>query len=110
LAFTLCTRRQDGTFDIHGETTVKSTIMTEAPLKSSTSTAKITDIPATSFTPNQKFRCPHCSNCFNANQATISTGGGKRKANDTTGRSVSKTSTLTSNRNSKKKKKKYEYE
>jgi len=102
LAFTLCTKRLNGSFEVHPETTTISSVMVELPVKPSSTSSKVTvETLMTSSVPNPTVRCPHCSHCFDSSKATVTTGVSKRKS--TKGLS-SKSTPTTINRGGKRKK------
>jgi hypothetical protein len=116
LAFTLCTKRPDGSFEIHPETTITSSVMTEVPAKPSPTTLKsiestmTTLIPAPQVQPpvsNQTVRCPNCDHCFDSRPAIVTTGVKKRKSSKgrgTSNSSLKSTTKSTTNRVGKRKK------
>jgi len=99
LAFTLCTKRSDGSYEIHRTTTTISSVMTEIPAKPSSATVKPaerrvkSETPATPpSVPNQTVRCPNCSHCFDSNETLVTTGVSKRKSSKGRGNTSSKSS------------------
>jgi len=105
IAFTLCTKLPNGSYDIHPETTAISSVITEATTKSSATSATDksgTVVPTTSGS-NKKVRCPHCANCFDLTDANITEGVNKRKSVASTSRTTAKSTT---NNSATKKKKK----
>jgi len=102
IAFTLCTKMSDGTYDIHRETTIISSVITESPIKPS---AISNNKPESSTTnTGKKVSCPNCSHCFDITDGEITEKRNKRKSNVSTSRSRIKSKSRTNNRTNKKKK------
>jgi len=101
IAFTLCTKLSNGTYDIHPETTIISSIITELPVKPS----GISNNKSGASTTNtgKKISCPNCSHCFDITDGDMKEKGTKRKSNNSASCTTSKSST--NDRTNKKKKK-----
>jgi hypothetical protein len=107
LAFTLCTKLRDGTFKIHPETTVISSVMTELGTKSCTSTIRPSkeDMLAMPSSTTLMVQCPKCAHCFESAEATKATDTNKQKPEKSLPSVANKRHAL-ENRMGKKKKKK----
>ncbi|UJR25783.1 hypothetical protein I4U23_007136 [Adineta vaga] len=100
IAFTLCTKLPDGSFDIHSETTIISSVITEIPTKSS-AVSNTKSIPATTISV-KTISCPNCQHCFDPNNISATEKGTKRKTSNQSSRIVTKAKT--NNQTNKKKK------
>lgn len=79
IAFTLCSKSSDGTYEIHPETTTISSVIAEVPNKSTSNPNNKTSEKTTSST-EKKISCPHCSHCFEINEEEIKSTGKKRSS------------------------------
>jgi hypothetical protein len=100
IAFTLCTKLSNGTYDIHPETTIISLVVTEVPTKQTTASNNKSESVSTNS--GKKICCPKCAHCFDPTEADAPERVTKRKSNDGTSRTVSKSTT--NNRTNKKRK------
>jgi hypothetical protein len=100
IAFTLCTKLSNGTYDIHPETTIISSVITESPTKHPAISNNKSH--ASTVNTGKKISCPNCAHCFDIADGNITKKGNKRKSNDSTSRTSVKSST--NGRTNKKKK------
>jgi len=79
IAFTLCTKLPDGSYEIHPETTTISSVITESQNKPTTNanTNQSKEIVVNNV---QKISCPNCSHCFDISQTTEIKENGKKRA------------------------------
>ncbi|CAF3021821.1 unnamed protein product [Rotaria socialis] len=88
IAFTLCTKLSNGSYNIHSETTVISSIITESPSKQ---LASSTNKTKTNRNPIKKIICcPHCNHSFDPANMKVTQKETKRKSNRRASRSCSK--------------------
>lgn len=88
IAFTLCTKLPNGSYDIHSETTVISSIITESSSKQSASPMNKTE---TNRKPIEKIICcPHCNHSFDPANVKVTQQERKRKPNSRASRTCSK--------------------
>jgi hypothetical protein len=98
IAFTLCTKLPDGFYEVHPETTIMSSVITEVSTSRKTNDSAT---PSVDLTPN--ICCPHCAYHFDPDTPSGSDERNNPKStNSKTSRSRSKTTT--EKRSNKKKK------
>lgn len=100
IAFTLCTKLPNGSYDIHSETTIISSVITETTKQPPTSKTKSVKPVTTNST--KQICCPHCKHYFDLNDCDNTEKVNKRKSNSSASNTSSK-STI-NNRSNKKKK------
>ncbi|CAF3801644.1 unnamed protein product [Rotaria magnacalcarata] len=80
IAFTLCTKLPNGSYNVHSETTVISSIITESSSKQS---AAPTNKTKTNRKPIEKIICcPHCNHSFDPANVKVTQQETKRKSNN----------------------------
>ncbi|CAF0973617.1 unnamed protein product [Adineta steineri] len=72
IAFTLCTKLPNGTYDVHPETTIISSVITETSTKPSATTTT-TNNKSTAKSKPKTVSCPHCKHCFDPTDAVNAT-------------------------------------
>ncbi|CAM4745562.1 unnamed protein product [Rotaria magnacalcarata] len=88
IAFTLCTKLPNGSYNVHSETTVISSIITESSSKQS---AAPTNKTKTNRKPIEKIICcPHCNHSFDPANVKVTQRETKRKSNSRASRTCSK--------------------
>jgi len=99
IAFTLCTKLPNGSYDIHPETTIISSVITETSKQSVTPNNKPEPVAKNL---GKRISCPNCSHCFDPADVDVTERVTKRKSNASTTRTTTK-STTNSRANKKRK-------
>lgn len=81
IAFTLCSKLSDGSYEIHSETTTISSVIAEMPNKPSSSAVN-NQSEETVVNTSQRVSCPHCSHCFDINEGEIKKQNGKKRSSN----------------------------